>query len=273
MAQTLQNYLSKATPRPRSGRKLKHSELVGIEVELEGIPKAPEIPKWIKHDDDSLKIHGIEYTLLVWHEHALENLKMLFNNLRPSISARCSVHVHINALDMTMDNIKTFLLYYMVFEKALYNYSGKRWKNIFCVPLNAWYFDLQQLNSFGGTKAWSKYAGLNLGAMHQHGTLEFRQMTGNTNPIYITTWVNMIVALKKFVMTTTYEQAVSDILMMNSTSAYWDLVSKIFKTNAVALMYDNFQKDLESCVTHAKLNITELVSLHEAIINQQLEKS
>ena len=235
------------------------------------MPDAPYISKWVKHNDDSLKLQGIEYTLLTWHDHAQENLQVLFNNLRPTISTRCSVHVHINALDMTIENVKTFLLYYMIFEKALYNYSGKRWKNIFCVPLNTWYFNLRHISHFSKVGDWSKYAGLNLGALYQHGTLEFRQMTGNTNPLYITTWVNMIVSLKKFVMETTYEQAVSDILTMNSTSAYWDLVSNVFKTNAAALMYNNFQSDIESCITHAKLNITTLVPLFQAIINKEKE--
>jgi hypothetical protein len=248
-------------PRPRSGRKLKGSELVGIEVELEGLSCPPNIGKWVKHSDDSLKVDGIEYTLLTWHEHAKDNLWLLFGNLRPSISTRCSVHVHINALDMTVENIKTFLLYYMIFEKALYNYSGKRWKNIFCVPLNTWYFNLRHLNSFGLANEWSKYAGLNLETLMRHGTIEFRQMTGNTNAIYINTWVNMIVNLKKFVMNTTYDEAVTSVLAMNSTSAYWDLVSDIFKTDASALMYNNFQKDMESCITHTKLNITKLVLL------------
>lgn len=166
---------------------------------------------------------------------------------------------------MTIENIKTFVLYYLVFERALYNYSGKRWKNIFCVPLNTWFFELNELD-FDSITNWSKYSGLNLGASKLHGTLEFRQMTGNTNPMYINTWVNMIVDLKKFVMKTSYEQAVSDILTMNSTSAYWNLVSKIFKNNAAALMYNNFQSHIEKGVTHAKLNITKIVTLGDMLL-------
>lgn len=265
MEQTLQHYLGKSTPRPRSGRKLKYSELVGIEVELEGVPYPPQIGRWVKHNDDSLKYEGIEYTILTWHEHAKNNLQLLLSNLRPSISSRCSVHVHINALDMTIDNIRTFLAYYMIFEKALYNYSGKRWKNIFCVPLNTWYFGLQWMTSFGQAKDWSKYSGLNLETLFRHGTIEFRQMTGNTNPLYISTWVNMIVNLKKYIMTTTYEEAVANIRTMNSSSAYWQLVSDIFKADAAALMYDNFQKDMESCITHTKLNITDILYVDQVL--------
>lgn len=164
---------------------------------------------------------------------------------------------------MTIENIKTFLLYYMVFEKALYNYSGKRWKNIFCVPLNSWFFHLRQLHSFAYLKDWNKYSGLNLETLFRHGTIEFRQMTGNTNALYINTWVNMIVNLKKYVMNTTYEKAVQEVLEMNSSSSYWDKVFDIFKTDATALMYDNFQKDMESCISHAKLNISEIVYLSD----------
>jgi hypothetical protein len=270
MGQTLQHCISKKPPRPRSGRKLKHSELVGIEVELEHVPYPPKVDKWVQHADDSLKVEGIEYTILTWHEHAKNNLQNLFSSIRPNISTRCSVHVHINALDMSLENIKTFLLYYMVFEKALYNYSGKRWKNIFCVPLNTWYFNLKNEDSFFNFKEiWSKYAGLNLETLFRHGTIEFRQMTGNTNALYITTWINMIVNLKKYVMGTTYDEAVEKVLAMNSTSSYWDLISDIFKNDAPALMYNDFQKDIESCITHAKLNITDIVYLDSILTEDQ----
>lgn len=226
------------------------------------MPYAPQIANWVQHVDDSLKVDGIEYTILTWHDHVKTNLQNLFNNTKPNISTRCSVHVHINALDMTVENIKTFLIYYMVFEKALYNYSGKRWKNIFCVPLNTWlFYDLRSYTNFEHFKTWSKYAGVNLETLFRHGTIEFRQMNGNTNALYINTWVNMIVDLKKYVMNTTYEEAVEKVLTMNSTSSYWDLVSDIFKTNASALMYNNFQKDMENCISHVKLTITKIVSL------------
>ncbi len=270
MEQRLQHHTGKVTPKPRSGRKCKYSELVGIEVELEHMPYAPQIAKWVQHTDDSLKVDGIEYTLLTWHDHAKVNLQNLFNNTKPSISTRCSVHVHINALDMTVENIKTFLIYYMVFEKALYNYSGKRWKNIFCVPLNTWFFHaLKEFTGFKHFGIWSKYAGLNLQTLFTHGTIEFRQMTGNTNALYIDTWVNMIVNLKKYVMNTTYEEAVAKVLTMNSTSSYWDLVSDIFKTNAPALMYNNFQKDMENCISHVKLAITNIVSLNSFLSKEE----
>lgn len=222
--------------------------------------------KWITHTDDSLKVEGIEYTLLTYNEYAKQHLQNLFKETRPSISKRCSIHVHVNALDMNLDQIKTFILYYMVFEKALYNYSGKRWKNIFCVPLNSWFFNLKHINGFSYFENWSKYSGLNLETLFRHGTIEFRQMTGNTNTIYIGTWVNMIVNLKKFVMNTTYADAVTQVQSMNSTSSYWDLVSDIFKSDATALMYDKFQEDLESCTTHAKLNIADIIKYSDIIV-------
>lgn len=261
MAQTLSNYFDMNQPKPKLGRKTKDAELIGIEVELEGVSLPPAKFPWVQHEDGSLKNNGIEYTVLTYSNHALARLQSLFANLRPNISPRCSVHVHINALDMSLDNIKTMMLYYMVFEKALYQYSGKRWSNIFCVPLNSWMFTLTLVESIPNLTTWSKYTGLNLGSVHTHGTIEFRQMTGNTNPLYINNWIQLIVALKKYAMSKTFAETRETIFDMNSSSSYWWLATEIFGPLNGSLMYANFQQDVESCVSHTKLCMTDIKTL------------
>ena len=134
-----------------------------IEVELEKIKMYPKslLKPWEVVEDHSLKYNGLEYTLLTYNNNAHKYLKQLFEiQSDVYISNRCSIHVHLNALDMTLNNIKTFLVYYLIFEKALYNYSGKRWTNIFCVPLHEWlnaYKFGQTLKSIGNIESnWEK---------------------------------------------------------------------------------------------------------------------
>lgn len=260
MAQTVQGYYYLHTPKPKTGRKLKTSELVGIEVELENVLSYKGLQYWKAVEDHSLKLNGREFTLLTYHNRAKTYLNYLFNVVKTAeISSRCSIHVHINALDMSLENIRVFLLNYLIFEKVLYNYSGKRWANIFCVPLYEWLSSdsFTSLKSFEAINhTWDKYSGLNLLSLSQHGTIEFRQMTGNKNPVYIQNWINMLVNLKKYSMDKTYEETVETILSLNSTSAYWYLVDAIFGKEAVALQYPTFKDDMETCISNAKLLIT-----------------
>lgn len=267
MVQTVQNYVGLNTPKPRSGRKSKHSELVGIEVELENVATLSKhvVFPWKTVEDHSLKLSGLEFTLLTYHNNAKTNLVELFRITKTAqASSRCSIHVHLNALDMTLENIKVFLIYYLIFEKAFYNYSGKRWNNIFCVPLHEWLtaYHFNELTNLSAlTSIWEKYAGLNLLSLKQHGTIEFRQMTGNTNPVYIQNWINLIVSLKKYAVTKTYEETMATLLTLNSTSAYWYIIDQIFGNAAITLQYPNFKEDIESCISNVKLLSTPIDKL------------
>lgn len=271
MEQTVHSYYGLSTPKPKTGRKSVSSELVGIEVELEKVKLnvIHSSPKhWKTVEDHSLKDNGLEFTLLTYHNKALPHLVELFKTQSTADpSTRCSIHVHVNALDLTLDQIKSWLIYYMIFERALYNYSGKRWGNIFCVPLREWFstFSAGKLDHFHYiAEGWEKYSGLNLLSLSQHGTVEFRQMTGNTNPKYIQNWIEMLVALKKYAKNKTSEEALKEIYELNSTSAYWHLIDAIFGQYAIGLQYANFKKDIEDCIAHAKLaflDTDELVPL------------
>src|SRR4030042_4305971 len=111
---------------------------VGIEVELEGVRTKHSTPSsWKTVEDGSLKIDGVEFvTIPIKFCYLEKELERLFGSLHTStISSRCSIHVHMNARDFTMDELYVFLILYIIFERSLYRLSGDRWNNIFCVPL------------------------------------------------------------------------------------------------------------------------------------------
>lgn len=253
MATTVQNFYGLKTPRPKGGKKKTNSELIGIEIELEHVKIHGHTAPWITKEDHSLKKNGLEFTLLTYHNYAEESIAKLLTNIKSKATSRCGIHVHINALDMTLNEIKVMLMYYMVFERALYAYSGKRWKNIFCVPMREWCVSLDYDNLLVMGHLWQKYSGLNLLTLKQFGTIEFRQMIGTTNPSYIQGWIEMIVALKKASRGKNPLEVAEEIGMMNSTSGYWHLMKTIFGNLAYALQYPTLKDDLEDCIAHTKL--------------------
>lgn len=188
--------------------------VVGIEVELEKVLFIRHPNGWKQEADGSLKDNGIEYTLPVWHTHAEEWLNELFSCFdRAEGSPRCSVHIHANITDFTLEQVKALILLYTIFERPLYRFSGKRWNNIYCVPVQTWAVGINlDIYSFNDIRhVFPKYSGINVfpdlnkrgGVL---GTIEFRQMTSTKNVMYIKTWIDIIASLVKYAQTQDYTE-------------------------------------------------------------------
>lgn len=261
---TLGNYAQKIPPKP-VGKRAHNSEILGIEIELEYCQQ-PHVKPWQSKEDGSLKINGKEFTLCTYHTAALNHLKTLFEAQEGAeFGERTSVHVHINVLDLTIDNLLVMIYTYTLFEKALYKYSGNRKQNIFCIPINNSLIIPTIMSNYNQFYSWLtsysesnlKYSGLNYHTLITFGTLEFRHMEGNNNPLYINTWLELIVALKKYAKKTQLLDFISIIKDMSSTSAYNWIVTEVFGTNSSALYYKNFKLDIEEAICNLKLMLIE----------------
>lgn len=182
---------------------------LGIEVEAEGMEGGIMIPgSWQIVEDGSLKVAGMEFITVPIRAKFLEmELRRLFAAIpKADFSPRTSIHVHMNARDLYIAELHRFMLLYMVFEKCLYNFSGNRWTNNFCVPI---YETPKNIPSFLSGLAtgslsphWSKYMGINLlplyggDGVNKIGTIEFRHMSGNNSVEHIMDWCNLITCLK-----------------------------------------------------------------------------
>ena len=215
---------------------------------------------WAQVKDNSLKDKGLEFTLPVWHNNAYEYLKDLYGSMdKPEASSRCSVHIHADVTTFTLDQVKSLIVLYTIFERALYRYSGNRWNSNYCVPVQTWAVGMN-LNQMGfGNLAmdFMKYSGLNVFPDEgKLGTVEFRHMAGNKNPDYIVAWINIIAKLVKYAKTQDYIKLLERIQDMRVTSQYWDLFKEVFDEYSMILNYSNFDKDVEEGITFVKL-ITE----------------
>lgn len=255
-------------PKAVIGKKLKANEKIGIEVELEKVRSIQQrVPYWTTTNDGSLKIRGKEFTICVYSNKAKQAIEILKNNLKSKdYSLRTSVHIHLNVYDLTAEEILLLTYYYYIFETSLIRFSGGRFNNFFCVPVNHWW------NGHPShLLQWKKYSSINVfPRLHSNpdtrfSTVEFRSMKGNLNEDYIQNWVDLIVNLKNFVRGKTLEDFFPFLLSANSNSSYYPLVKQIFKNKADILYTPELEIDTETSISKLKHYFLQQNVLEETI--------
>lgn len=238
--------------------------LFGIEVEVENITTfVPVDYYWTTKEDGSLRNNGMEFTSIPLRGYQIPHaIRYLSNALhmynKPEFTNRCSIHIHLNVRDMTWDEIKTLVLLYAIFERHFFNIAGtKREESIFCVPL----YKTDQLKELDelDEKAvnWYKYSAINCGTIlgnghvPKFGTVEFRHLYGTLNEIILLDWINNIMCLRNATQLMSYGELKEKLQVMNTTSEYVQLYTKIFKQYANLRLMT--KKDFEYCVTQSKL--------------------
>jgi len=235
---------------------------VGIEVELEGITNTV-IPKtWKIVEDGSLKVEGREFVSIPLKLQYVDvELSRLFSGLpKKQISARCSIHVHVDVRDLSEEELYKFLILYVIFEKALFNISGNRWDSNYCTPL---YMSPDIVQNFvvHPYTTWYKYSALNLLPIYgnknegsgRYGTVEFRHHQGCVDKDEILNWINTVVSIKLAAKSISLEKLVGHIRTMNTTSTYHILAEQVFTQWSTQITSQpTFKEDVESCILMAK---------------------
>lgn len=236
------------------GRKSKTSIPTGIEIELEHVRIIKDVLNWKQERDGSLKINGLEFTIPVYNTSARDYLTKLFESVQAQANSRCSVHVHVNILDFTVEQIQTLILLYTVFENTLYRYSGKRWDSNFCVPIQSHFFrGIKSLTSFDIIRAhFPKYSGLHIIPEAKYGTAEFRHMAGTTNIDFINSWVQIVSKLVQKAQNLPLDILIQKVQTMHTDSAYWDLAKEVFDEYYYTLNNNYFKVDVETGILYAK---------------------
>lgn len=212
---------------------------IGVEFEFEEVKGY--CTHWKDTDDFSLKVNGKEFVSPpVRAKHIEWRIRNLLS-IRPAISPRCSVHVHLNARDLTDQQISNFILLYSLYEPYLYKISGNRWNNRFCVPYR---FNPQLVKTVYKEADSSylyllgKYAGLNMRSWYNYGTLEFRQHEGCLDVDRIMNWINIILCMKCAIQNKISVDKYSD-----SKLIFGDWYDPEMDNNQSLEMYDYLLKD------------------------------
>jgi hypothetical protein len=225
---------------------------VGIEVEVErifttaNVGVSADVTLFRNIEDGSLRNSGREFVSIPIRGESipisLQALDLLLTKNADCVghefSDRTSVHIHMNVRDMTPQQIKSLIITYLVVEPFLYHYvGGDRAKNIFCVPLTEATLT-RRLNKIINSKAegdftsqisdWYKYTGFNLLPILNYGTIEFRHMRGTSDPKTLVTWINLLLSLKKFALSTTLEKLKDEVFELNTSSGYGAFIQTIF---------------------------------------------
>lgn len=233
---------------------------VGIEIEVEKATP-DKVNQVISSnfitvtEDGSLRDGGLEYITCPHKSKYTTNLlQHLFKLLKSThdFSQRTSIHIHVNARDMTPKQIRSLLLVYLTVERLLYRWiKHDRDKSIFCVPiletdLATYLLNKKQYN-------WMKYTGINLKPIQNLGTIEFRHMHGNGNVTEtIIPWLNMILSLFKFAKQYEYSYIRQRIFQLNTTSNYYSFLYDVFGPYTDLLTHSAFHKDMEEGVSYIK---------------------
>jgi hypothetical protein len=186
---------------------------VGIEIEVEGrlLPRA--IPKyWKAIEDGSLRGESAEYVLSQPIKRdkvpeALDVLSQTLNEARAVVneSYRTSVHIHVNHQDITFRQIINEICLYVIFEDMLVEMCGKdRIGNLFCLRVKDAEFIIDTLRNaiqrgdytgLGDNQA-LKYGAINIAALRNYGSLEYRAFRGTVDPKLINDWVETLLKIK-----------------------------------------------------------------------------
>ena len=260
------------------------TKYVGIEVEVEQLQnyKIHNRDYWGMKEDGSLRNNGYEFvTYPVAGDQIKQAIYSLFVKDLPKdadFSERTSIHVHVNMRDALSNDLLNVMLLYITFERLLYKFAGPdRYNNIFCVPVQetklpialANYMTHHSVRSLIGD--WQKYSGLNLAPLRNFGTVEYRQMQGHRDPVYLLNWINLLFRIHKYAKNNDFLMVFNHIKTLNSTSLYEQFVQQVFREDAVHLIGPNLKTDMENGVAVVKSITTPspfLNELIEAITNE-----
>lgn len=197
-----------------SQRKLADGDL-GVEIEVEG--KNLPIPSgrmWRCERDGSLRgEESMEYVLtkpstIAQVSAALDNLNdsYIAAGSRVDESIRAGVHVHVNCQKLTMKQLYTFMVLYMALENVLLKFCGE-WRegNLFCLRCQDAEYLLNRLiaatrngdyiGEFQDNNV--RYGSMNVKALGDYGSLEFRAMRSTRDLSLILKWAKILLHLRE----------------------------------------------------------------------------
>lgn len=171
----------------------------GIEVEVEGVKGWGAellLDFWKVTEDGSLRNNGVEFVsrpvTLAESREAVRLLWTDFDRYRYASNARTGIHLHVDMLMRTVEELRRILVAYICLEPILMAYCGAdREQNIYCVPFYRAPDDLEIIrrlldnprsNTLANLRRTCKYSALYTEPLHRFGTIEFRGPPTWENP-------------------------------------------------------------------------------------------
>lgn len=194
---------------------------LGLELEVEAMDSLPDVTDlgWTTKNDGSLRYIGKEYITsspIKNDDHKAKKIAYLVDTIKrdgrrvQDGSHRTSFHVHRNVSNWEAHMPWNAAVCYFLFENLLMKYCGKhREGNQFCLRIKdaTSMIDVLKNDIKGSTKkkpntpfssfneADIKYAGLNMKAIANYGSIEFRGMRGSLDPNVLDSWSSALASM------------------------------------------------------------------------------
>ena len=174
--------------------------LAGVECEVEAVSNPQSMGRFTVTNDGSLRNEGYEFiSTPASRENLVEAFKSLHQHLKfmegsDPFSVRTSTHVHVNCLNLDLQQVRILVLLYALFEEFFFMMvKPERRDNIHCVPLTETHMPglyKHPLPTY--VKNWHKYTALNLKRLSDLGTVEFRHLHGTNNISEFNCWLSVL---------------------------------------------------------------------------------
>lgn len=233
---------------------------VGIEIEVEGagLPSPSSRSYWRREVDGSLRgDENAEYVLrkpLTLEEagKALDQLDTLYtkNQSRIDDTVRAGVHVHVNCQKLTMTQLYNFMTIFYILEDVLVKFCGEyREGNLFCLRAKDAEAQVNVIRRAAKSKKFraefhhdnNRYAAMNIKALGDYGSLEFRTMRGTRDLGLIYTWAEILVGLRDLAK---QFDSPPDIIEQFSIHGPVDFLKSMVGENFDDVYYEGCEKDL-----------------------------
>lgn len=232
---------------------LSSENVFGFEVEIENLPEPPHIHGWTCTIDGSLRNNGKEYVSNPTEGRSVTSLlDSLFENLPEDsdFHPRAGIHIHVNCLDMALEQVQKALLYYYLLEPAFFKIADtSRKDSVFCVPLKECNNILSYLTLTGDDHGCSKYAALNRLPLFSLGTLEFRHLQSTSDRATLDWFVQLVDSIATAAKSGT--DSVEDALTQIKENPH-SLVAYILKDRFDSYIHNGIvtPEDVESQAAH-----------------------
>ena len=246
-----------------------HDKEIGIELELEGFGAesmgySPDLSYFVAHRDPSLRGDCVELVLRrpvtrrEFHNKVIPEFIKLKEGSRfkPSLSHRCSYHVHLDFSHKTLYTFIKFATLYACFEQFFFEKAGAERKgNHFCLRLyeaDKYVRDLVsaiQRQDFSFTANENlRYMAFNLQALFKFGSVEIRLHEGTADEVRIAQWVDVLLELVDFAQDN-FDMKPEDIIFSISAETFegftrkylpktWGFIADIYHNVGVRMAVD-----------------------------------
>ncbi len=194
-------------------------DFVGVEFEFENVthPINKNLD-WAglieEKEDGSLRNHGREFvfTTPLFGKDVTDVIRGMCAEAtakKYAVSLRTGLHIHIDARDISYDQLHWWIVLNALLEPALYTWVGDgRDENVFCLPWHSTQGIIPILRKIYSAKGerlgvaaselrQRKYSGFNLDTLSRFGSIEYRQLKNTMDADRIIQWLNILLRFKK----------------------------------------------------------------------------